>query len=82
MGKVNGKIGLKPELMVVYYASEVSKNEVIVLCLNIENLIKAILNVCCYFTWAEWWVSFQADVHQASLSQVYKLTLPCQTNIL
>lgn len=81
MGKVNGKIGLNPELVIVYYASEVSKNEVIVLCLNIERLIKAILKMC-YFTWDEWWVSFQADVHQASLSQVCKLTLTPQTNIL
>lgn len=50
MGKGNGKIGLMPKLTVVYYASEVSKNEVMVFCLNTENLIKAILKVLLLFS--------------------------------
>lgn len=41
--RVNGKIGLLPKLTVVYYASEVRKNEVMVLCFNTANLIKPIL---------------------------------------
>lgn len=38
--QVNGKIGLMPKMTIVYYASEVSKNEVMVLCLIQQILLR------------------------------------------